>query len=278
MTVALLDGDSLVYRCGFAVEKTFYGLDGPHGFEEFDSAKAAKEAAAGWDWLDPVIWTRKEVEPLDHCLATVRNSLEKTRETLGAKVMNVYIAGKDNFRERLWDGYKANRLMLTKPKYYLEIREYLQKNWGARIIDGIESDDAIAIQHMEFSANKMDSVIVTQDKDLNQIPGRHYNWVTGEEFNVSPEQGIRFFYSQLLAGDATDNLKGIPGIGTAKAKAIIEGCKTPRDLAQASLEAYQRHFGHTADGEVDLAASLTWILRKPNESHPFWRHLGREKL
>ncbi len=284
MTVALIDGDSLVYRCGFAAEKTFYlvqELDGT--IAEFDTAKAAKDYSSE---KDSVIWTRKEIEPLEHCLATVKSSLKKTIEIIGADRYHVYLSGKSNFRQDIYPEYKANREVLGKPKYYRDIRRYLIDNWKAYVVEGIEADDAMGVAQMTSAPEK--SVIVSQDKDMGQIPGEHYNWVTGVFTTVTPQQGMRFFYEQLLSGDSTDNIPGISGVGPAKAKAALEGAKTPRELAEIARAMYaESTLGHPANGEMelrsgdkvmDIMARLIWIWRKPNDKHPVWRHLGCESV
>jgi hypothetical protein len=274
MTVALVDTDSITYRCGFAAEKTFYLVQSGVGTDcdIFDSSKAAKDYAASCPGA--TIWTRKEVEPLEHCLATVKSSLIKTLEITGATSHKLYLSGKTNFRQDIYPEYKANRETMNKPKYYKDIRRYLVDNWKAEIVEGYEADDAMGIGQMTGS----DTIIVSQDKDMAQIPGRHYNWVTGLFTTITPQQGMRFFYEQLLSGDSTDNIPGIPGIGTKKAQAALESAKTPRELAEISYSMYRDSLGHTPDSEVDLMARLVWIWRKPNDKHPLWRHLGRESV
>ncbi len=284
MTVALVDGDSLVYRCGFAAEKSYYlvAADGEARATEFDNYKEAKKIA---DIGNYHIWSRKEIEPLEHCLATVKSSLNKILDITKASELKVYISGKNNFREALYPEYKANREMLGKPKYYRDIRRYMIDNWGADIVNDQEADDIIGIQSM---AIKEGSIIVSQDKDLNQIPGKHYNWTNGNFTEVTPQEGMKFFYEQVLSGDSTDNVPGLSGIGPKKAKAAIESAKTPRELAEIARSLYaQDAIGYPPNGEMDLRngdqhldlmASLVWIRRKPNDKHPIWRHLGRESV
>ena len=106
---------------------------------------------------------------------------------------------------------------------------------------------------------------MAQDKDLDQIPGRHYNWTTGEAYQVSAREGLTFFFQQILSGDSTDNIPGLTGTGPVKAKKMLEKCVSPRDCAQTVFEAY----GGDRD-TIDRNAKLLWIWRKQNDSHPFW--------
>jgi 5'-3' exonuclease len=125
--------------------------------------------------------------------------------------------GKENFRYSIYDQYKANRVQ-PKPKYYDLIRSYLIAVEEAVVTQGQEADDAIGIASAE-QAHK--GIIVTVDKDLRQIPTTLFNPVKKTLETVSVEEGIRWFYIQLLTGDISDNIPGIPGIGPVKAERIV---------------------------------------------------------
>lgn len=275
-SIALADGDSWVYRCGFAAEKTYYLVEEPAtedtlSYRTFDNYKEAKAHA---DNLSAsVIWSRKEIEPLENCLQMVKSSLENTFNVLGTKNYRLFISGKGNFRDDLFPDYKANRDGISKPKYYRDIRNYLVTVWGARVVDGMEADDAIGIAARELGS---DAIIVAVDKDLDQIPGNHYNWVTGESYTVTPESGLRFFYEQVLSGDPTDNIPGIKGIGPAKATKALAACRRPGECAKVVWSMYQE--AGLNDEILDRNATLLWIKRKHEDSHPLWKHLGRPSI
>lgn len=277
-----VDGDSLVYRCGFAAEKTYYLVGNDSGsneenqgwiFKQYDNAKEAKASMIPHEAVSFQIWSRKEIEPLDHCLATVKNSLNKIVKAVDSEDLFIYISGTGNFRKDLDKTYKQNRDTLPKPKYFNDIRQYLIDHWGAMTINRCEPDDWIGVQNGEDPG-----IIVCQDKDLNQIPGDHYNWVTGERYNVTPEQGLRFFYSQLLTGDPTDNIPGLEGCGIVGATKICGNCRNPSELARAAYEAYRSKYQEATDEIINRQATLVWIWRKMNDKHPLWRHLGRASI
>lgn len=268
MTTALIDGDVLQYRCGFASEKTKYLVTGDVAMQEFETAKEAKASGAKY------IWSRKEYEPVENCLQMVKSSLENTLNVLGTKDYRLYLSGRRNFRDDLYPEYKANRDGAIRPKYYRDIRDYLVSQWKGRVVEGIEADDALGHDQV---ANP-DSVIVTIDKDLDQIPGEKYNLISQERYTVTPQDGMRFFYEQLLSGDPTDNIPGITGIGPAKAKKALAECTTPKELASRAYEMYTTLVIDKPDEIIDRNASLLWIQRKPNDKHPFWRHFGRENV
>jgi 5'-3' exonuclease len=74
---------------------------------------------------------------------------------------------------------------------------------------------------------------------------------------------LRTFYEQVLTGDVTDNIKGCPGIGKAKAPRLLDGCETEQDM----FEAVQKAFNN--DREFLLNGQLIWIWRKENDIWKF---------
>lgn len=275
--IAILDGDGWVYRCGGAAEHTFYLLEHPidigmASYTRYDSYREAMKAKAKEDTL----WSRKEIEPLENCLQMVKTSLENTLNVLGTNKYKLFLGGRSNFRHDLFRDYKANRDSSPKPKYYRDIRDYLLGKWGGIVCNGIEADDAVATAALELGA---DSIIVSTDKDLNQIPGNHYDWTEGKSYTVSAREGLTFFYEQMLSGDSTDNIPGIEGIGPVKAKRALVDCRTPKDMAKVVWGMYcdaREQFGFSDDDEqrlfLDRNAHLLWIQRKKDDKHPFWKH------
>lgn len=141
----------------------------------------------------------------------------------------------NNFRLKLYPAYKANRVQ-PKPKHYQAIKDHLIKEWGAIVSLGQEADDALGINQTT------DTIICSIDKDLYQIPGEHYNFVTKVFKTVSPEEGLRYFYNQLLTGDRTDNIPGIYGIGPKKAEKALTGLSDELAFYEKVVEMYCEYF------------------------------------
>lgn len=131
-----------------------------------------------------------------------------------------YLTGSDNFRYDVYPEYKAHRKDKPKPAYLEPIREYLVTTWNAKVTHGIEADDAMGIE--QTNSIPETSVICTIDKDLLQIPGKHYNFVKKEHMVVSPLQGLRFFYYQLIMGDKADNIFGYDGKARDKVPKFLQ--------------------------------------------------------
>lgn len=152
--------------------------------------------------------------------------------------LECYLTGAGNFRYDVAKTapYKGNRKDVPKPSNLPEARGYLQHKWGAIISEGEEADDLLSI-----SATGKDpdtTVICTIDKDLLQVPCWHFNFVKNTWTKVSEDEGIKFFYTQVLTGDSADHIKGIHRVGPVKASKILEECTTEQELYKACVDAY----------------------------------------
>ena len=237
---ALLDGDVLVYRIGFASEKTLYWVDIGDGIEvSFRTAKEAKEHGE-------VIRTEVDTMPLSFAIELLHNTIDKILEDTKSDEYILYLTGKGNFREGVAKTvpYKGNRSG-KKPVHYQALRDYMIDELGAALVEGQEADDEMA------SSQAKDTVIATIDKDLLQCPGKHYDIATGRkilskdpgelkiEGNKCIGTGFKFFCYQVLVGDTVDNYKGIPNVGCKKGYGILKDCKSERDCWKAVLKAYR---------------------------------------
>lgn len=171
----------------------------------------------------------------------------------------VYLTGKDNFRFDIAKSfpYKGNRKDNEKPIHFYHVREYLVDEWGAIVSKGEEADDLIAIEATRLGP---DTVVASVDKDMLQIPCKHFNFTNGNWNDVSEWEGLKFFYTQILTGDRADNIVGLYRVGPVKAKKMLEGCETEEDLWQQVLKAY--------DNDIDRVienARLLWLRRREGE-------------
>lgn len=117
-----------------------------------------------------------------------------------------------------------------------------------------------------------DTVIVTLDKDLDQVAGWHYNFVTKKRYWVTPEEGKYFFYQQVLTGDRIDNIPGLPKVGPVKAKKILGEISDETTYKEKVLAAYMEVLSLTeeqAKEKINLIGKLIYIRQKPDELWEF---------
>lgn len=258
LVTALVDGDVIVYQAGFASDIRTYGITHPETGElfSFKYKKEAKDFCAKNKIPEDHIVKSIEAEPVEYCLHSVKKMIESITEAVGANAYVIALSGDKNFRDDLYTEYKANRDSEHKPTHYEAIRTYLLENHPVALSIGCEADDVLG------SMQSNQSCICTIDKDLNMIPGLHYNWNKGELYEVSEEEANQFFFEQLLTGDAADNIPGIKGVGPATAKKILKNKKTNSDMFDAVLERYfqDTKYDWTED-EIVRNGHLLWIQR-----------------
>ncbi len=204
---------------------------------------------------------------LDVAIGNILDGCECSEYTL-------FISGGHNFRKDIDPSYKANRTQ-PDPKHREALRLHLINEWGAVECVGYEADDACGIYQTK------ETVIVGIDKDLLQIPGRHYSWPIikkgnvvreGRWLDIDEETGFRNFFTQALTGDTSDNIKGVYGIGKVKAARVLEDCHTEEDMYHKVYDIY------TQDDEDDETRccnrerfernlNLLWIWRNFGETY-----------
>jgi hypothetical protein len=167
-----------------------------------------------------------------------------------------WITGKTNFRFEVATTvpYKGNRKDAPKPRHYDALRKHLMK-LGAKMSENEEADDSVGIASTEGNY-----WIVHVDKDLDQLPGWHYNPVKDEEYYVTEFEGLYSFYKQILTGDRVDNIEGIRGIGPVKADKILKDCTTEEELYAACIKAYNSNYDRVLEN-----GKLLWLRREPNQ-------------
>lgn len=181
-----------------------------------------------------------------------------------------FVTGPGNFRKHINPEYKANRKDKEPPIHLQACREFLINEWNTEVCEGYEADDALGINQtignsvhhsmlLEGQNCSPATVICTIDKDLDMIPGLHFNWVKGEIYEVSEIEALKFFYKQLLIGDKSDNIVGVVGIGKVKASKLIDHLKTEEEMLEVVKSFY------IGDEERFLInAQCLWIWRYKN--------------
>ena len=145
----------------------------------------------------------------------------------------IFDAGRKNFRNDLYEDYKANRPPPPDeliPQFPL-IRDAVKAfNVACVEQEGYEADDLIATYTREVVDDGGDVTVISSDKDLMQLVRPGVVMVDGmknkkfgrdeviEKFGVPPDKVIDV---QSLAGDSTDNVPGVPGIGVKTAAELI---------------------------------------------------------
>jgi len=187
-------------------------------------------------------------------LARADQMIQDILADTGSDSYSVYLTGTDNFRREIAPSYKANRPD-ERPAHWQAVREFLVTHHKAEICNGHEADDQLGIQQ---DKERGTTVICSIDKDLLQIPGRHYNFVKKTFQEVGIEEGLEHLYLQSLIGDRSDNIIGVAGIGPVKAAQALDGL-LPEEWYDKCRELYND------DERFHLNMKLLYIWQKPND-------------
>lgn len=230
---ALIDGDILVYRAAFAAERTHYscyaidpeeGRPEPRPFWDDYDYHAMRAHAKEHGYEDYEVVKRKEVDPEHIAIHNVNEMMKRivlSLEDVFQESLETFIAlstGTETFRHKAFPNYKASRKEMPKPVHYDAVRDHLMKEWGAVEFKSIEADDALAIAQ-ELGEDR--TVICSIDKDLLQVPGKHYHIVEGINRIMPDQKAYLHLWKQVMTGDRTDDIPGIFRLGDAKAHKIL---------------------------------------------------------
>lgn len=256
--LAIIDGDPIVYSVAYALQQ--YALSdltcNGHIIDIFDMQKEAKEHASdlGLEKEDYEVLPYADVTE-DDVVEYLTYSIGDIMDVTEATEAEIWLSSSTNFRKEIDVEYKAHRG--EKPLLYNQVRKVLDEQFGARTAEkDYEADDEIADKawNMRSQDQSEDYIICSIDKDLDTVPGWHYNWPIfnreGRMYFVDPEEAMHIFWISVLTGDAADNIPGLKGIGPKKAEKLLVGCRTDMDYYEVCKNAYMNHYKDSDPSEV----------------------------
>jgi 5'-3' exonuclease len=156
---------------------------------------------------------------------------------------------KENWRKIVYRyaPYKGGRG--EKPEFIAKwkpvIVEYLIENYQIHLEGRMEADDIVATAADRLRLSGHDYVVCSPDKDLLQIPGKHWNYVKAADaltVEITKEQAHYNLWLQVLTGDGTDNVAGVPGMGPVKGAKILKEVDPIEYLTTVKGE-YRKYYG-----------------------------------
>jgi len=177
--------------------------------------------------------TAPDGTPTNVVLGVARILLKILREDRPDAVVAVFDSREPTPRHAVYPGYKANRLKVPEDlAAQIPVVDEVIDALGVRRLSfpGAEADDIIGTLSRRAEERGMDVVIVSSDKDLYQLVSRRVKVRDGlkehtvgeaqveEVFGVPPAKVADLL---ALAGDSSDNVPGVPGIGEKTASELI---------------------------------------------------------
>ena len=201
----------------------------------------------------------------------------------------VFDSARKTFRNEIYNDYKANRA--EAPDDLAPQFEYIRKSVLAFNLPSVEllnyeADDLIATYVNQILEKGARVTIVSSDKDLMQLYKKNVriydpmkNKFISEEdiikkFGVSSDQVIDV---QSLAGDSSDNVPGVPGIGVKTAAELIKKYGTLEKLLDSADEIKQNKRRQTLIENKDKALVSKKLVTLKNDA-PIDRNLDEFKL
>ncbi|MDE0146653.1 MAG: DNA polymerase I [Nitrospira sp.] len=181
----------------------------------------------------PVL-TRPDGTPVNAVLGFTNMLLKLLDDLQATHVAVIFDSARESFRNEIFPEYKANRPDPPDeliPQFPLVRDATRAFNVECLERPGFEADDLIATYARRAQADGFDVMIVSSDKDLMQLVSDRVSMFDAlknrrigpaevkEKFGVGPEQVVDV---QALAGDSTDNVPGVPGIGVKTAAQLIQ--------------------------------------------------------
>ena len=177
--------------------------------------------------------TRPDGTPINAVFGFTKMLLKLIEDLKPSHVVVIFDAGRVTFRNDIYPEYKANRSEPPEelvPQFPL-VRE-AAKAMSLPVLEmpGFEADDLIASFARAAENQNLSCLIVSSDKDLMQLVRGSVSMLdpmknktigaaeVTEKFGVGPDKVIDV---QSLAGDSTDNVPGVPGIGIKTAAELI---------------------------------------------------------
>ena len=249
---ALIDGDILRYEVGAGAETIAKSMDGP-------------DALPNWDVV----------------AALLEHKLFHIQDMTGCDAYQLYLTEGRTFRYDIAVSrpYKGKR-KADKPWHYRNLTSHMVNVLGAQVVQQLEADDQLAIDHL---ASGGETVLCSRDKDLRQIPGFFFSWEnhTQPSFgpcHIDPEgwlkmnkgkltgSGYAFFCAQVLMGDTTDNIPGLPGWGPVKTYEHLRHSVGSGDVEDMLDHVNSAYCNNVSDWEDYLLEQgrLCWITRELN--------------
>ena len=213
----------------------------------------------------PFLSTSKGI-PTNAVLGFTTMCVKLLREEKPSHVAMVFDAPGGTFRDEMYAEYKANRTEEFPEELAPQLPLIRRMVAALRFVvveeRGVEADDVIGTFATRAAADGIDVVIVTGDKDFQQLVGPHVTLLdtmrdkrigeaeVRERYGVDPARWIDIVG---LMGDAIDNIPGIRGVGEKTAAALIQHAGTLEALL-ANTAAIEQSGIRGAKKLVDVVA------------------------
>jgi len=171
--------------------------------------------------------------------------------------------------------YQGQRNAGRKPRNWEFLRDWMENYEGPEYMTKIwrtrEADDGMAhVCHQIAAQKKLLHVVHTADKDMRMFCGVHVSWkdllitevplgtydIIGTDGKL---YGHKWFWHQMLTGDAADHIPGLRGVGEKFADAALAGTCCNAEAAAVVRGVYSERVGSGWEDYFVEQAVLLWM-------------------
>jgi len=157
-----------------------------------------------------------------------------------------FSGSKGNFRKLITSKYKANRNKQELPPLLNDMHQFVKDQYDSVYGYGVETDDMVARYWKQISDDigRNEVMIVSIDKDYKQFPCLMYNYhyKHKEILDITEEQAIFNFYSQMIEGDTADNVNYFKGKGKKFAEKHFKDCTSKYQYTRKLYELFKQKY------------------------------------
>lgn len=183
----------------------------------------------------------------------------------------IYLTVGSSFRVKYYPDYKANRIGKEKPQFFDQIKDYLVTKYHAKYFHELESDDCCVITRFRYMKDYPNATVFisTPDKDLLNLIGTQYDYKKNVWVETNYGQAFEYFWTSMITGDSSDNIKGIPKMGIKGAEKLFK--ESTIALPMVVLSEYMNTW--TEQDAIEEFYSTYKALKILTEHEEFEKHI-----
>ena len=178
---------------------------------------------------DSLIYAAAHKRTPDEAVLYLTGRIDDILEATESNEYALFLTIGRTFRHNKTEGYKKSRPKQRKEPVFYYIQEYMRTQLNAIFQRELEADDLVTYWNNKIE----DSIVCSPDKDVINTNDRCYNYNKNELVEKSIEEINTFFWKQMLMGDSTDSIQGIPGCGDKTSSKLIEELELDRIKGRA---------------------------------------------
>tara|TARA_B100000927_G_scaffold93238_1_gene75251 strand:+ start:1056 stop:1790 length:735 start_codon:yes stop_codon:yes gene_type:complete len=160
------------------------------------------------------------------------------------------------FRHEIFPEYKIHRIGKRKPLALRQVINNCKKIYDCVSYPNLEGDDVLGL--LATNGQYKNPIIVSVDKDMRTIPCK---LIAAEEIeHITEKKANRHWFEMSIAGDSTDGIVGVKGLGMVSATKLLADTPDTTDALWSKVAETYTKKGYSLSDAI-LNARLTRILR-----------------